>query len=251
MLYFIGLGLHDTGDIPLKGLEALKKCTEAYAEFYTNRYAGDIDELGRLAGKKINVLRRADLEERPEENVLKNSKASDVALLVPGDPMVATTHVDLIMRARKLGVETRIIHASSVYSAVGETGLQIYKFGKTSSLPYPEKSYFPTTPYDVLKDNLGLGLHTLFLLDIKADVDRYMTVGEGISLLLEMEEQKNQNVFTPDTLCVGVARLGGECKIKAARAKDLLQEDFGGPPHCLIIPGKLHYLEREALEAFN
>jgi diphthine synthase len=27
----------------------------------------------------------------------------------------------------------------------------------------------------------------------------------------------------------------------------LVKEDFGGPLHCLIIPGKLHFLEAEAL----
>ncbi len=250
MLYFIGLGLHDAKDISVKGLETLKKCDTVYAEFYTN-YFGDLKELEKLAGKEIILLERKDLEERPDENVLKGQGPGDVALLVSGDPMVATTHIDLALRANKKGIKWRVIHASSVYSAVGETGLQIYKFGKTASLVYPSKNYFPTSPYDILAENQKTGLHTLFLLDIKAEEKRFMTVNEAISLLLEIEKQKKTRLFTPETLCIGIARLGGDVKIKKGPAADLLKEDFGKPPHCLVVPGKLHYIEEEALALFG
>lgn len=251
MLYLIGLGVFDEKDLSLRGLEALKKCSEIYAEFYTNRFSGSQSNLESLAGKNIILLKRGDLEERPQDNVLKNSQDTDVALLVSGDPMVATTHIDLILRAKKLGIPYRIIHSSSVYSAVGEAGLQIYKYGKTASLVYPEKNYFPTSPYDILRENQKNGLHTLFLLDIKAEENRFMSVNEAINLLFEIEKQKKEGLFIPETLCIGVARLGGVTTIKAGKASEIAKKDFGKPPHSLIVPGILHFMEKEALELFR
>ena len=251
MLYLVGLGVFDEKDLSLRGLEALKNCSEIYSEFYTNYFSGSINNLEGLIGKKIIPLKRGDLEEKPEQNVLKSSLKQDVALLISGDPMVATTHIDIILRAKKLGIPYKIIHSSSVYSAIGEAGLQIYKYGKTASLVYSEKNYFPTSPYDILSENLKMGLHTLFLLDIKAEENRFMTVNEAINILLDIEKQKKSGSFSPDTLCIGVARLGGDTLIKVGKASEMQKEVFGKPPHCLIVPGKLHFMEKEALELFK
>jgi diphthine synthase len=250
MLYLVGLGVFDEKDLSIRGLEALKNCSEIYAEFYTNYFSGSITALEGMINKKITLLKRGDLEERPDQNVLKNASNRDIALLISGDPMVATTHIDIILRAKKLGIQYKIIHSSSVYSAIGEAGLQIYKYGKTASLVYPEKNYFPTSPYDILTENQKMGLHTLFLLDIKAEENRFMTVNEAINILLEIENQKKAGSFSPDTLCIGVARLGGDTTIKAGKASEIQKEVFGKPPHCLIVPGKLHFMEKEALELF-
>lgn len=248
MLYLIGLGLYDEKDLSLRALEILKGCDEIYAELYTGVFRGSTEKLEELTGKPVRILRREDLEEKPEENVLRNSRNMHIALLVPGDPLVATTHIDLILRARKLGIETKVIHSSSIYSAIGETGLQLYKFGKTTTLAFPEKGYFPTSPYDVIKENLSKGLHTLILLDVKAEEKRFMTVKEAIELLLDIEHRKTEGVFTPDRVCVGAARLGGDSVIKVGTAESLRTEKFGDPPHILIVPGKLHFVEEEALE---
>lgn len=242
MLYIIGLGLYDEKDISVRGMEALKNCQKAYAEFYTNAFHGKLENLRG----EIKILSREDVEGKA--GFIKEAKNKDVAFLVPGDPMAATTHVDILLRAKKLGVETRIIHSSSVFSAIGETGLQIYKFGKTTSVVFPEKNYFPQTPYDVLKENLNAGLHTLLLLDVKADEERYMSVGDGIGILLEIEKKRKENVFTEETMCIGAARLGGGSAIKYARAKDLADFDFGPPPHAIVVPGKLHFVEEEFLD---
>ena len=251
MLYLVGLGIFDEKDLSIRGLESLRNCSEIYAEFYTNYFSGSLSNLEDLIGKKIIPLQRGDLEEIPEQNVLKSSLKQDVALLISGDPMVATTHIDIILRAKKLGIPYKIIHSSSVYSAIGEAGLQIYKYGKTASLVYPEKNYFPTSPYDILSENQKMGLHTLFLLDIKAEENRFMTVNEAINILLDIEKQKKEGSFGPDTLCIGVARLGGDTLIKAGKASELQKEAFGKPPNCLIVPGKLHFMEKEALELFK
>jgi diphthine synthase len=248
MLYIIGLGLNDECDLTVAGLETLRNVDKVYFESYTSRYNGDLCKLGELTGKEIISLGRSDLEENPQENVLA---AGEVALLVAGDPFVATTHSDLVLRAWKRGVRVKVIHNASVYSAVGETGLQLYKFGRTTTIAYPEGDYFPKSPYDAIKENHMRGLHTLCLLDVKADENRYMTVNEGINLLLRMESELIQNLFKEDTPCVGVARLGGDAVIKYGPAKKLLEVDFGGPPHVLIIPGKLHHIEKEILDNFK
>jgi len=251
MLYLIGLGLYDEKDLSLRALEILKGCDEIYAELYTGVFRGSAEKLEELTGRPVRILFRKDLEENPEGNVLRNSRNMHIALLVPGDPLVATTHIDLILRARKLGIETKVIHSSSIYSAIGETGLQLYKFGKTTTLAFPEKGYFPTSPYDVIKENLGKGLHTLVLLDVKAEEKRFMTVREAIELLLDIEHSKKEGAFTPNRTCIGAARLGGDSVIKAGTAEDLGKEKFGDPPHILIVPGKLHFVEEEALEMYG
>jgi len=247
-LHLIGLGLNDEKDMSLKALEALKASDRVYFESYTSRFNGSIENIEKLIGKKVTVVKRADVEERPQDSILK---PGIVSLMVLGDPLVATTHSDLVLRAEKAGFKVRIIHSSSVYSAVAETGLQLYKFGKTTTIAYPEGKYFPMSPYDALAENLLRGLHTMCLLDVKAEEGRYMTVNEGLKLLKEMEESKKGGIIRDDTPCVGIARLGGDSTIRYGPIKKLISADFGGPPHVLIVPGKLHFLEEEMLNRFR
>ncbi|WP_297063677.1 diphthine synthase [Thermococcus sp.] len=251
-LYFIGLGLYDEKDITLKGLEVARKCDRVFAEFYTSLLAGtSIDRIEELIGKPIVRLSREDVELNFEKIVLPDAKEKDVAFLTAGDPMVATTHSDLRIRAKKAGVESYVIHAPSIYSAVAITGLQIYKFGKSATVAYPEKNWFPTSHYDVIKENRERGLHTLLFLDIKADQNRYMTANEAMDILLKVEEIKKVGIFTPETLVVVLARAGSlNPTIRAGYVKDLINEDFGRQPHVLIVPGRLHIVEAEYLVEF-
>jgi len=245
MLNIIGLGLWDERDLTFRALDVLKASERVYLEGYTSYYNGDLQKLKDLIGKDVVVLGREDLEQTPEDTVLAGG---EVSLLVMGDPLSATTHADLLMRAAEKGVKTRIIHNASVMTAVAETGLQLYKFGRTTTIAYPEGNYFPKSPYEVVKENKMRGLHTLCLLDVKSNEKRYMTINEGIELLLKMEEDRMQNQIKKTTPCIGVARLGGDTVIKYGSAEQLMNEDFGGPPHTLIIPSKLHEMEEEFLK---
>lgn len=249
MLYLIGLGLFDEGDLSLKGLEAIRMCDKAYYELYTSPWQGDCDKISKLAGKEITKLRRSDLEE-DSGRIISEAKKSDIAILVPGDPLVATTHSSLISDARHEGIEVNIIHSSSVFSAIAECGLHIYKFGRTTTVAYPEKNYFPKTPYDILAQNKELDAHTLLLLDVKADQNRYMSVAEAIDILFDIESRENRGIFLENTPCVGIARLGGDTKIAYAGAKRLAKAGLGGPPHALIVPAKMHFSEEDFLEAY-
>jgi diphthine synthase len=250
MLTFIGLGLWDEKDISIKGLEAIKKADTVYAEFYTSRLMGTtLERLEALYGKPIRVLEREDVEQRPKDTILKDAVDKDVVFLTGGDAMVATTHVDLRLRAQKMGIKTAIIHGSSIASAVcGLTGLQNYRFGKSATIAFPYKDMVSETPYDTIRMNMANGLHTLLFLDI--DKARgYMAINEGIELLLLVEERRKEGILK-DAIGVGIARAGSpEPCVKAGRLEELRAYDFGPPLHILVIPARLHFLEEEALEA--
>jgi diphthine synthase len=242
MLYIIGLGIGDEGDISLKGLETCKKSGEVFAELYTAKWQGSLEKLGKIIGKKIKALNRQDLEEGSVRFV-KQAKGKDVALLVPGDPLTATTHLNLLIDAKKFGVKTRIIHSSSILTAVAETGLNLYNFGKTATVVKPEPGYAPTSFYDAGVLNKKHGMHTLFLLDIDMDTSR------GLLILLDIEKNKRKGLLSPDTKILAATGLGTKkTQIKYDKAKKLLEKPLP-PPAVLIIPGKLHFIEKEFLDS--
>ena len=247
MLTFVGLGLYDLGDISLKGLECVRNADTVYLEGYTSRLMGtDVAEMEAFFGKEIRVLAREDVEQDPRE-IIERAAAGRVAFLTGGDPMVSTTHADLRMRAAAAGVATAIIHASSISSAAsGLSGLQNYRFGKSCSVPFPAKGWFPTAPVETIAANLDLNLHTLVFLDIQKD--RYMRIPEAIALIEEMAAKRG---IEPPALYVGIARAGSESPVVAAGSGARLKEtEFGPPLHILVVPADLHPMEQEYLEIF-
>ena len=246
MLTFVGLGLYDLGDIPLKGLDSIRKADHVFLESYTSRLSGTtIRDMEELYGKTITILSRDQVEVDPDF-MLGLAEEFNVALLIGGDPMVSTTHIDLRMRAFRRGIATRIIHASSISTAVcGLSGLQNYRFGKSCSLPYPHRSWIPLAPAKVVQANRAFGLHTLVYLDIQED--RCMTISEAVDILETMAGKIDLSL----PLYVGIARAGSESPVVAAgNAARMKEVDFGPPLHILIIPAELHIMEREYLEMF-
>lgn len=246
MLTFVGLGLYDLTDIPLKGYACIRDAEYIFFEAYTSRLAGcSVAEMAEFYGHDIRILSREDIEVDPEF-LLALSKDHRVAFLTGGDPMISTTHIDLRIRAKKRGIETRIIHASSISTAVcGLTGLQNYRFGKTCSLPYPYKTWSPLTPFDVIRENRERDLHTLVYLDLRED--RCMTIHEAVEILEEMAQKCGSTI----PLYVGVARAGSETPVvTAGNAARIRDTDFGPPLHILVIPASLHVMEQEYLELF-
>jgi diphthine synthase len=129
-------------------------------------------------------------------------------------------------------------------------GLQIQKFGRTVSLPIPEGDGFPVSAYDYIIENKRLGLHTLILLENRPD-GTFLPIPQALAALQEVSENRKDGMINQDTLAIGLARL--ECDdtiIKGGRLPDLGHLNFGGPPHSIIIPGRLHFKEAEALEVF-
>jgi diphthine synthase len=249
-LIFVGLGLYDEKDISLRGLEEIREADAVFAEFYTSLMPGlSTQKLEEMTGKAVKVVSRRVLEEEEGKLIFEEAKKGKVVFLVPGDPLIATTHVDLRIRAEKQGIRTRVIHAASVVSAVrGISGLQNYKYGKAVTIPFSEKGFVSETPYNVISENKERGLHTMCYLDIKAEEQRYLTIKEALQLLLELEKLKREQVITSRTLVIGVAKAGSiEPAVKAGYLEEVMNHDFGAPPHTLIFPGKLHFMEAEAL----
>ncbi len=245
MLYLIGLGLVDD-DITVKGIEAMKKCRKIYCELYTNKWLGSLKALEKKIKKKILILSRQEVE---SDFIIEQAKKKDIALLISGDPMTATTHFQLIFDAKKSGIPYEIVHAPSIYTSIADTGLQLYKFGRTTTLVYPEKNFSPSSPYEVIEMNRKLGLHTLVLLDIKED--RQMNVKEGIEILMKTENGKKEKIL-PGKF-VACCRVGSrEQAIKYGTAISLMKDpSLRETPACLIIPGDLNFKEEEALELWK
>jgi diphthine synthase len=250
-LVFVGLGLHDEKGISLQGLEETRTADSAFMELYTSILPYfSTKRFEELVNKQVHIVSRRDLEEENGALILNASEKGKTVFLIPGDPFTATTHVALRIEAEKRGIKTRIVHGASVMSAViGLSGLHNYKFGKTVTIPFPENS--SETPYSVIAQNKKLGLHTLCLLDIKAEEKRFLSINEAVKLLLEIEQKRRESIVTPDTVAVGVARAGSTTPtLKAGSVKELVDHDFGEPPQSLIFPGDLHFMEAEALVVF-
>ncbi len=230
MLYLISLGLRDEKDMSLRALNTAKKCDLLYAEFYTSRTATSAESLSKLVGKPVTELGRRGMED-DVGRLIEEAKNKDIGIFVPGDALSATTHIMLLSEARKAGIETRVIHGSSILTAVGETGLQLYKFGRVTTLTKP----LPKSVLEAIEQNQKAGLHSLVLLDIEMDAL------EGLNLMKD---------FLRDTKVIVAAQLGGRQIIKYGTPEDLLKEDGlkGKTPAVIVIPGKLHFAEDEFLK---
>lgn len=248
MLILAGLGFTEK-DLTLREIEIAKDCDKAYIETYTNKWLGDKKTLEKFIEKKIVELQRKDLELNSNK-IVKEAKTHDIILFVPGDPLVATTHASLILECKKLNIKTKVIHNSSIVSAIAETGLHLYKFGATATIPFPSKTkrHLPVSVYEVLRKNKKLGLHTLFLLDIDK---KPMTVRQGLGILLKLEEKMGKGIVSKSTKIVVASCLGTKkSKIVFGTIEKVKKINFCLPA-CIIIPGKLHFSEREFLQQFK
>ena len=104
----------------------------------------------------------------------------------------------------------------------------------------------------MIQQNRTIGAHTLCLLDIKANQERFMTVAQGIDVLLDIESRLREGVITNETIVIGCARLGhDDFIVRVGPLKEMKKHDFGGPLHCMVISGDLHFMEEEILEMWK
>jgi len=162
MLYLIGLGLNEKG-ISNEGFEVISRCKKVYLETYTINFPYNPKYLEELFQKRIEFLDRKEVE---SERLIKEAKKEDVCLLIYGSPLFATTHTALILDCNKAKVKTKVIHSASVLDSISETGLQLYKFGKISSMPKWQKNFTPDSFLDFVIQNKSIGAHSLILIDI-------------------------------------------------------------------------------------
>lgn len=243
MLTFVGLGLWDEKDVSVKGYEAVKRADEVYLEFYTSKLVGtDINRLSEFFDKDIKLLERKDLEEE-SWRIIEKALEKNVVVLIPGDPMIATTHSALRLEAKRMGVKTAIIHGASIVSAVcGLTGLHNYRFGRSTTISYPYKGKVSRTPMDTIEKNWSIDAHTLLYLDLHP---KPMSINKALEILLKLKNVE-------DEYAVGIARAGSERPfIKCGRIGELLNVEFGEPLHVLVVLAKtLHFMEFECLKEF-
>ncbi len=250
-LVFIGLGLHDENDITVKGLDEAKRCDVLFTETYTSKLKeGTIEELEKNIGKEMIVLSRVQVEDG--EAILHEARDKTVGFLVPGDAMSATTHVELRLRAHKEGIPTKVIcGVSIVTAATGLLGLQSYKFGRTTTLPFRQKGYFPSSPYEAIKRNKEMGLHTLVLLDLKEDGET-MSVAEALDYLMEKERTEKGGVLTENDVVCALGDVGSdEPEVVCETIQNLAKREMRSRIFCLVITGDLHFVEEEALKIFS
>ena len=241
MLTFVGLGLYDERSITRRGREAIATADEVFAEFYTSKLAGaTVTDLEAAHGVDIEVRGRAGVEQDPGP-ILDAAGAGDAAFLVAGDPMISTTHVDLRLRARERGIGTRVVHGTTAQTAASSlTGLQNYRFGKATTLPFPEThGGVPDSVIDTIEANRDRDLHTLVYLDIDGENERFLTGDRAADLLADP---------LADPLGVVVGQAGSDDPtVRADRLSTLADGAFGPPLHLLVIPAEPHPLERDAL----
>ncbi|UZJ52924.1 hypothetical protein CBS101457_002244 [Exobasidium rhododendri] len=237
VLYVIGLGLWDEKDITIRGLEAVRGSVRVYLEAYTSILMSDgyQERLEALYGKSI-ILAHREVVELQAEGILSKAATDDVSFLVVGDPLSATTHTDLILRARQSSppIPVKIIHNASIMTAIASSGLQPYNFGQTISVPFWTESWRPDSWLPRIAENNSIGNHTLVLGDIKVreqsqedmargvekyQAPRFMLIPQLITQLLAASQHHqgldtDQAVLTSDkTLAVALCRMGTESEL--------------------------------------
>jgi len=242
MLYLIGLGLGSEKDLTLNAVEICKKCKAVYLESYTSRLGFNVDNLNKIIGKPLILADREMIETKADEVILKDAIKGKVAVLVLGDVFAATTHYDLYLRAKKLGIKVKVLHNASIFTAIGITGLSLYKFGGVTSIPFENENI--KAPIQVINKNLRAGYHTLVLFDLNPEENRFMSINEALLYLLQGG--------MGNLGCVGVGALGSDSpEIKFGKAEKLRKYNFKKYPQSLIVIGKTNFVEDEALNQWK
>jgi diphthine synthase len=247
MLWFVGLGISGFKSIPSEALEILSKADIVYLEQFTSPIGkSDLTKIKNATTGEFKLAKRWLVEDGSE--ILKNAKKKKVVLLAYGDPYIATTHIELRTRAIEDKIKTHSIHASSsLTSMVGECGLHFYKIGRIATIMSEMKSL--TTPYYVIYKNIIEGNHTILLLEYNQDKDFFLDPKDALNGLLETEKGQIRNVISSSTYGIVASRIGFKDQaIISGKISSLKKVDFGKPPHTVIIPGRLHFTESDALK---
>ena len=250
MLWFAGLGISGAKSIPLEVQEVLGKADIVYLEQFTSPIGkSDLAKIKKMTKGEFKTAKRWQVEDGSE--ILKNAKRKKVVLLSYGDPYIATTHIELRARAIEEKIKTHSIHASSsLTSMIGECGLQFYKVGRIATIMSDMKSL--TTPYYVIYKNIIEGNHTVLLLEYNQDKDFFLDPKDALAGLVETEKGQKRSVINSDTYAIVASRIGfKDQSIVSGKISSLKKQDFGKPPHTVIITGRLHFTESDALKIFG
>ncbi len=243
-LHLIGLGLDNEQGLTLSALDAIKNCDTVYVEDYTNPVNIDRARFEVLTGKQLERAPREFVED--SQKLIAAAKQKDIALLVSGDPLSATTHYELFLEGKRQKVEVIVHHNASIFSAVAATGLSIYKFGATPSIPNPEQNYKPESFYEIFENNRKHGHHTLFLIDPNEKDGKLLSLPAALDWLLEIDA-KRAKLLSKESILIACSNIGRKGqKIICGTQHEIRKHTFAHPC-CIVVPGDLNFKEEEAL----
>lgn len=258
----IGLGPGRLESMTLEAVEVAKNADVRLYEAYTALWPEDeLSKLEGLIGPIERIMRPA--VERPED-LFERAQSQSIAILVVGDPMQATTHIDFQLRAQKAGLPVRVIHGISVTTLVpGSTGLSDYKFGRSTTLTYPYGDWIVTSPLEVMLKNQAQGLHTLVLFDLDPTgagtgdqrpmqpIDAFASIEKMAQKLGESgidETLKEQLASLFDSMCVLCCDLGTNDAFMKTTSINNLKTQSGGRLNCMVFLANTSEMEQEAID---
>ena len=247
MLWFIGLGVSGISELSENTISIIKNAEIVYLESFTSPISEDEKiQLENISSGKFKIAKRWLVEDGNE--ILENAKERETVLISYGDPYIATTHLELKTRAIKDNIKTKTIHSSSIVSSlIGEVGLHYYKVGKILTIMNDPKSLI--TPYNTIFDNLLNRIHSVVLLEYNEDKSFFLEPQNALSMLLDCEEKQKRKIISSETFGIVASRIGkNDQRIISGNVDNLIKSKFGEPPHSIIIPGKLHFTESDAVK---
>ncbi len=250
MLFLVGLGLSEK-DMPIGSMDILMDC-ELYMDRFTSRISQDyVSYISERTGRRITELTRQDMEENSSE-IVGRASSRDIAILVGGDPLIATTHKILYIEARRLGVPARALHASSAISAaMGESGLDFYRFGSICTIPRWSGKYKPVSFYEKIAANLERREHSMLLLDYDNGGEATIPIKDAISALEAAEAHYKKGAVTPRTKLIILHEIAQKGSlVDAVSASEAKHKDYGGM-NMMVVPAELTAIEAEAVEAIT
>jgi diphthine synthase len=248
MLWFIGLGITGSDSLSVEAQRIVSSSDIVYLEQFTSPLSDeDIQKVKSIVKGQFRLGPRWLVEDGKE--ILDAAKTQTVVLLSYGDPYIATTHIELRVRATQSGIKTASIHASSALtSLIGECGLHYYKVGKTVTVMSDAPA---TTAYYTIFENLKLGNHTVVLLEYDQSKEFFLDPKSALEYLLATEKEQVRKVISDDTYIIVASRIGfSDQNIVSGKIASLSKHSFGPPPHTIVIPGTLHFTESDALKSF-
>lgn len=264
-------------DISVRALRAVRSCARVYLDTYTSIIISYED----MRCLMEDVLQRTDLiqcdrkaVEQDEDSIIADAVQRDVAFLVAGDVFCATTHTNLYLKAIQQKVSVVVMHNASIMTAVSCTGLEMYRFGRTVSIPIFTSTWRPSSFLDYYLENARLNLHTLVLLQMSTkelDMDLYCEKGlerysnpyyllpnqaarQILSLVDEYPDTYSQ--VSTDTIVIVCCRVGTDTQqlelTTLGRCALQTDEYYGKPMYALVLPSPIIMeQERRMLELFT
>ncbi len=273
-LILIGMGPGTVGSMTNEAISVAKSADYRRYEAYTALWPEDeLNSLEAIIGP-IEKVMRPEIE-NPDE-ILTLAKHNLVAVLVVGDPLQATTHVDLQLQAIEQGINCGVIHGISITNLVtGAIGLSNYKFGRQTTLTYPYSGWVATSPLEVIAQNRQMGHHSLALLDLDptgagTGQQKPMSPADAVISMKLMIEKAGENIEEMD-VDDNLSRLKRQslediiamesCDVPVVLCSDMgtsqqkmiytnlaeLSELQGGRMNCLVFPASTSDVEEKAL----